>query len=236
MANRILSLAPRKEDTREKQTIIPVLQFELDEILLQFNNAIADVRRQFDFANKLLEDGLEEDAKNIWRSQIVFSEAALDFFIHQISQYGVIKMFAGEWKKTNPYNAMTMTMSHVEAGLNNPESMDWFVEYINSKFSRDVYLGFEAMKDQINLIGLNFGETLEEAFPKPKNGADTNYKPGKTIIVELYNRRNQIAHQLDKRHADAEQEDIFREYVETAISNIEQLVNTIFARAEKRNL
>lgn len=47
------------------------------------------------------------------------------------------------------------------------------------------------------------------------------------MVTELFQRRNEIAHQNDRSHASAEQKDITREYVEDYIGKIELIVNAI---------
>lgn len=47
------------------------------------------------------------------------------------------------------------------------------------------------------------------------------------MVTELFQRRNEIAHQSDRSHASAEQKDITREYVEDYIGKIELIVNAI---------
>ena len=41
-------------------------------------------------------------------------------------------------------------MEKLEECIKNPESVTWFVEYVNQKFSREVFLSYESMKDQLN--------------------------------------------------------------------------------------
>src|SRR5699024_11563643 len=60
------------------------------------------------------------------------------------------------------------------------------------------------LKDQLNLMGLSAEEIFSSAFPKQ---FDSNYRSGKQIVRELFHRRNQIAHQLDRRHTNARSEE-----------------------------
>lgn len=110
-------------------------------------------------------------------------------------------------------------MRHVERGLNDPSAIQWFVECINEAYSRDVMTAYEYLKDQMNMLGISLVDILKDVFPqkdKPQN-----------VIIDLYDRRNQIAHQTDRAHADASQADITEEYVRARITEIEAIVRAL---------
>ena len=100
-------------------------------------------------------------------------------------------------------------------------------------FSRDVFLAKESMKDQLNLIGIGFTPTMVKAFPHDKE--ETSKKVGAEIIAELFHRRNAIAHQNDRSHESAEQNDITKEFVEDYISKIETIVDAIHLLAKEKD-
>lgn len=116
-------------------------------------------------------------------------------------------------------------MSKVEDAINTVNSKDWFFEYLNDRFSRDVFLSHESMKDQLNLIGIDFSKTMERAFSKESKDP---VKYGKQVVIDLFQRRNDIAHQNDRSHASAKKQDITKEFVEKYITNIELIVNAIY--------
>lgn len=116
-------------------------------------------------------------------------------------------------------------MNRVEEAIATAESQDWFFDYLNSRFSRDVFLSVESMRDQLNLIGVGFVPVLVKAFPKSKEEKSKRY--GTQVVKNPFQRRNDIAHQNDRSHASAEQTDITKEFVEDYIGKIESLVNAI---------
>ena len=124
-------------------------------------------------------------------------------------------------------------MGKVEEALSAAESKDWFFSYLNNRFSRDVFLSHESMKDQLNLIGIGFVPAMVKAFPRDKE--ETSKKDGAKIITDLFQRRNAIAHQNDRSHASAEQNDITKEFIENYVSNIEIIVNAIHIVAEEKD-
>ena len=103
---------------------------------------------------------------------------------------------------------------------------------MNDRFSRDVFLSCESMRDQLNLIGIGFVSTMVKAFPRDKEEASK--KEGAKIVTELFQRRKTIAHQNDRSHASAEQNDITKEYVEEYISKVETIVDAIHSLAEEK--
>jgi hypothetical protein len=222
---RDLSLSPRVEEKRELKVIELPIQFSLKEIKEHFEESLKEVKAQYTVADLLNKNGNENDGKTIWRSQVVLAEGLLDFFIHEMSKFCLFKMFTGQWAKSEKYYRVMVPMSKVENAINTVNSKDWFFEYLNDRFSRDVFLSHESMKDQLNLIGIDFSKTMERAFSKESKDP---LKYGKKIVIDLFQRRNDIAHQNDRSHASAKKQDITKEFVEKYITNIELIVNAIY--------
>ena len=218
---RNLALGSRIEDVRNPQEL-QVVQFDLNEIKGHFDQSMAAIKQQFLITDELLANGKLDECKAIWRSQIVFLEGVLDFYIHEISKYGLYQMFKGNWSKTEKYKSFFVPMKEVERAISAGESKEWFFEYINTKFSRDVFLAAETMKDKLNLIGVGFGPVMEIAFPK--GTVNESHAYGKEIVQKLFERRNAIAHQVDRSHASEEQNDIDKTYVEQCIADVEAIV------------
>ena len=225
-SNPNLSLTPRAEDTREVRSI-SVVDFELDEIKEHFDQNIDAINNQFDVAKTLGNSGQLDNQKNIYRSQIVFLESAFDFYLHELNKYGLRKIFLGEWKKTEKYKNLKVPMRQVEIGLQNTSASDWFTEFINDAYSRDVMTSYEYLKDQMNMLGISIVEILRRTF----QGAS---KPER-IIIDLYDRRNRIAHQTDRDHANAIQADISEEYVKARINEIVLIVSALHNEAKVKD-
>ena len=222
---RDLSLSPRVEEKRELKVIELPIQFSLKEIKEHFEESFNEVKAQYTVADLLNKNGNENDGKTIWRSQVVLVEGLLDFFIHEMSKFCLFKMFTGQWSKSEKYYRFMVPMSKVEDAINTVNSKDWFFDYLNDRFSRDVFLSHESMKDQLNLIGIDFSKTMERAFSKESKDP---LKYGKQVVIDLFQRRNDIAHQNDRSHASAKKQDITKEFVEKYITNIELIVNAIY--------
>lgn len=219
---RSLSLTPRKENTREIQPVNPPIQFTLNEIMQHFTESMDSIKVQFEVADSLEDDN---NRKTIWRSQVVLAEGLLDFYIHEMSKYCLFRMFTGEWEQSEKYASFLVPMSKVEEAVAATESKDWFFTYLNDRFSRDVFISRESMKDQLNLIGIGFTQTMVKAFPKKSE--EESRKHGGKVVSDLFARRNLIAHQNDRNHASAKQNDISKKFVHEYISQIESIVDAI---------
>ena len=233
MGKRDLSLTPRNEETREQNVIVSPVHFPLTDIKQHFDESMQSVKEQFTVADNLLSEGNAEGCRIIWRSQIVFAESLLDFYIHEMSKYCLFRMFTGEWQKSEKYKNLEVKMSKVEEALSAKESDEWFFEYLNERFTKDVFLSGDSMRDQLNLIGISFGEAMHRAFRKDTINASDKY--GYRLVKQLFDRRNKIAHQNDRDHSSAAQTNITKEFVEQYISDIEAIVNAINDIAKEKD-
>ncbi len=219
----------RTADSRDSRPVPPeVVHFSLPEIREHFSDGIRTVRDQFDVADSLVSEGRVESAKTIWRSQIVLAEGLMDFHIHEISKYCLFRMFNREWEKSDKYDSIMIPMREVEKAVSS-NYKNWFFAFMNDKMAREVFLSSESMRDQLNLAGLGFADVMSRAFPG-KNDHDS-IRQGTSVVMELFRRRNEIAHQSDRSHASAELNDITKEYTEDYISRIEAIVNAIDSQA-----
>ena len=225
MAERNLDLNERVEASRDPHRVAPPIKFELADIKGHFDQSLDRIKNQYEVADSLKQDGKEDDCKNIWRSQVVFLEGILDFYLHEMSKYCLYKMFKGEWEKSQQYQSLQIPMKKVEEGIEAAESKEWFFEYLNERFSRDVFLSLESMRKQLNLIGVGYGNVMHEAFQKDTINESQKYGDG--VVQDLFKRRNAIAHQLDRDHASAEQTDITKEFVEERASEVAAIVEAI---------
>lgn len=102
MEERNLDLVARNEDTRDKFHT-EVIRFELDQILQHFTEAIQTISAQFDVADELVESGKVIEGENIWRAQIIFLASALDFYMHELTKYGLCEIYNENWDRTDKY-------------------------------------------------------------------------------------------------------------------------------------
>lgn len=224
MTARDLSLSPRVENVRELKCVEVPVHFSSEEIMRHFDESMVQVREKFEIANQLLNDGDVQGCKYIWRTQVVFAESFLDYYLHEISKYCLYQMYCGSWHRSERFDSIVVPISRVDQAVSSSNG-EWFFEFLNERFSKDVFLSTESMKDQLNLIGIGFTEVMERLFP---NGTQKDaVKRGRNLINSLFSRRNEIVHQNDRSHATAMQNDIDREYAEKYLEDIEKVVHII---------
>ena len=162
---RSFALSPRVENVREVNPVVVPIQFELSEIKNHFDDSLAAIISQFNVVDDLLSDGKDIEAKNILRSQIVFLDGILDFYLHEMTKYGLYKIFIGDWNRTEKYKNLAVPMSEVDRALNRPESKEWFFNYVNSAYSAVVMQDWKVIRDQLNLICVEWSAVCDSLHP-----------------------------------------------------------------------
>lgn len=234
MEERNLDLMPRQEETREKiSSNTNVVRFQLDEIESHFNENLQYIKAQFNIADELMQRTREDDARNIWSSQIVFLESAFDFYLHELTKYGLSEMFAGNWDKTEKYCNLSVRMSIVDRALNAREDTDWFLDFVNGFYREITLVSYKSVKDQMNLLGLDLQEIADAVFYEVNSDIKTKDKL-ENCLEGLYNKRNVIAHQSGRRHSDAKREAVTKNIVEEYIEAIEKIVRKIHELAKQK--
>ena len=191
-------------DTRDKH--FSKISFEYSLIKNRFDENIEDVKTKFSIADSI---GDENQKKEIWRSQIVFLESSLDYYLHEVIKFGFIKMFNGEWSETKHFRKFSVSLGFAIDLAKYPENAESLLNEIDKGNHKLCFMHFDNIVKNLKLIGINI------SFPDNE------------IINEIYKRRNQIAHQTDRNPPETEKQDITRELVEMYINKIEELVEVI---------
>ncbi len=225
MEERNLDLATRNEDTRDKFHT-NVIKFELNQIMQHFKETIQAINAQFDVANGLEKAGKTAEGENIWRAQVVFLASALDFYMHELTKYGLCEIYNENWNRTDKYNNIQVNMKVIEKALKSGEDIDWFLEYINNYYQTITMVSYESVKEQFNLLGIDLKAVADKAFYQI-GGTERTKDKMKRRLNELFYRRNIIAHQTDRAHTDAQVKKITKDIVQSFICDIEKIVNSI---------
>lgn len=229
MEERDLELTPRSVCTRDRRPC-RVIQFELSAIKERFTNNLLSIKSQFELVEQLKSGG-NVQYKDVLRSQIVFLDSAFDFFMHEVTKYGMVQIFQGVWEKTDKFNNFSIRLGEISAVLQNPEQENWFLDIVNESYAEDTFMSSEAVIGQLNLIGVKWQNVADKAFYERGSTIPTKDK-FKNSLNSLFKRRNQIAHQADCLHETGAKLDIEREDVETYIRNIEKIVEAISKEIE----
>ena len=232
MGKRNLDLTTRNEDTRDK-FYTEVIRFELDQILQHFTEAVQAIQAQFCVADELIESGKIIEGENIWRAQIIFLASAFDFYMHELTKYGLCKIYDEEWNRTDKYENIKINMKVIEVALKSGEDIDWFLEYINNYYSAVTMVSYESVKDQLKLLGIDLSVVADGAFYQ-RGGTENTKNKVKRRLNELFGRRNIIAHQSDRTHTNAQINVITKDIVQNYICDIEKIVKSIDEEARKK--
>ena len=222
-------ISDRKEDVREKNDVPSILvQFELEQIKKHFSDSLDDIKKQFAIADGLVNQGKTSEAEDVWRSQIVFLEGILDFYVHELSKYALVKIFNGKWPKSQTYMDFQIPMITVEEGLKNPESSLWLLERLNIRFASETYLHPKQLGKQLSLIGMKLDDICKKAFPPKKGQVNIT---GQDRLESLFNRRNQIVHQVDRKNDNAKKNIITKSFVDESMDSIVKFVDALHSEA-----
>ncbi len=232
MEDRNLDLMERNEGTREKFRT-EVIRFELDQIMQHFTETMQAIKSQFSVADELIESGKIIEGENIWRAQIIFLASAFDFYMHELTKYGLCQIYEENWERTDKYNNIQVNMKVIEMALKSGEDIDWFLEYINGHYRKLTMVSYDSVKDQLNLLGINPASVADRVFYQ-RGGTEKTGVKLKRRLEELYLRRNVIAHQTDRAHTDAQPNSITKGIVQDFISDVEKIVSAI--DVETRNM
>ena len=115
-------------------------------------------------ADELFESGKVAEGENIWRAQIIFLASALDFYMHELTKYGLCEIYDENWDRTDKYENLQVNMEVIEVALKSGEDIDWFLEYINSYYRAITMVSYESVKDQLRLLGIDLAVVADGAF------------------------------------------------------------------------
>lgn len=184
-------------------------------------------------ADELFESGKVVEGENIWRAQIIFLASAFDFYMHELTKYGLCQIYDENWEHTNKYENLQVNMKVIEMALKSGEDIDWFLEYINNYYRTITMVSYESVKDQFNLLGIDLAAVADGAFYQ-RGGTEHTKIKFRRRLNELFDRRNIIAHQSDRAHTDAEINTITKEIVQNFICDIEKIAKSIDKEARNK--
>lgn len=209
---RVSDESPRKIERKHKKPLR--LSVDVNKVFKQYKENVENIEKKFDLYNELNGRGETEEANEILRSQIVFLDSAFDYFVHGIVVYGLKKILNSEWSKTNNFKKMQMSFDFVMKVIRTPEKNNLLIEeWLIPKVYRVPLMDYEAAKDHLELVGITY-----------KNCDFYNHK---SIITNLYNRRNTIAHQADRDRSTGALQSISKNDVENFIRETNNVVECI---------
>lgn len=198
---------PRITETRDKK-VITKISFDYSNIQKHWKENINDVENKFSIAKSLEKTNLEQ-AKEIWRSQIVFIDSTLDFYIHEVIKFGIIKIFNEEWPSTNKFMNLKISLKFAIDLAKTPENANSLLSEIDEINQKNCFMSYDNIKRQLDIIGITIDHSK------------------KNIIDEIYQRRNQIAHQSDRLPENPIKQEIKESTVLQYIQEIKAFISDI---------
>lgn len=200
---------------------------DLCKIQNRFNDSIKDVKGLMDICIKLeqsdkqcdIDDDTEQE---LLRAQIVLLDSALDFYIHEISKYGITKIFNEDsgWNETQEFLDYKLSMKICKEIYYNRTSPKKISDVIGSLNNYSSFMKFDAIVKQLIMLGI-----IEDKSNIPLE--ITKYRDSVNAICE---RRNLIAHSSDRdfyKGHKGEKQLLKKESVDNWISKIKEFQSVI---------
>jgi RiboL-PSP-HEPN len=191
-------LMDRETQYREKQVML--IDQDAKAMLKRFKDNIENIKSRFRLYNQLVQQKMDEEAEDVLRFQIVYLMSALDFYMHELYSYGLLKIFNKQGKKSFRYKEYRVPLSLVEVALYDGENItrhlkETFTE-INSSFT---YMHPNKIRELLNVIanGDEF-DYIEERLKKIS--ILKHQEQLESVLEKIYHRRNRISHQTDIEH------------------------------------
>ena len=191
-------VSSRKSKSREQRSPEEIKVEGLSAIDTRFKEAMNDIQGLSKIYEKLSAEDegneIDSDVKNslqeLLRSQILLMESALDLYMHEVSKFGISKIFNKHphWPETTmfrDYKVSLGTLKEVYDGKKDSRSM---ANMIANMLQYSSYMKFDSIIQQLIMIGVI----------KSDDQVPSDIEAFRPTITELNDRRNIIAHASDR--------------------------------------
>lgn len=168
---------------------------DLENIQSRFDEAMQDIKGLSNIYTKLSsEENIDEETKpslqELLRSQILLMESALDLYIHEVSKYGICKMFNNHphWHETQTFRDYKVSLGNLKDVYYGKRNARDMANMISNILQYSSYMKFDAIIEQLIMIGVI---TQADSIPNDIE----QFRP---VITALSDRRNLIAHASDR--------------------------------------
>jgi len=190
------------------------------------NNSIAikELGKLFD----LVKDNyslLKTQAEDILRAQFVMIVSALDCYIHDVVQIGMLEIYLGKRpssKNTEKFPVNLTVLQQIENAPDEQTKLAFLAKHIQSKNSEDSFQSPRGIEYALGLI--NIDKIWTKLSPEMNKQAD-DIKSQLALIVD---RRNKIAHESDRDILSGGKIAIDKTLVNNTINFIDSLCESIY--------
>ncbi len=131
------------------------------------------------------------DVSDILRSSLVMSVSALDLFIHEVVEIGMLEAYKGERVKTPAFLRFQVTLQSVLQASSEPDSVGWLEDQIKDRQGHQSFQMPESIADAVRHISeIALWNEVSRALGETRQDVTNRL----TLIVQ---RRNKIAHEAD---------------------------------------
>ena len=167
----------------------------LSTIQARFDEAMKDIKGLSNIHAKLsaeekVEEETEKSIQELLRSQVLLMESALDLYMHEISKYGISKMFNNHphWPETQTFRDYKVSLGNLKDVYYGKRNARDMANMISNMLQYSSYMKFDAIIEQLVMIGV-----ISQADSIPND--IVQFRP---VITGLSERRNIIAHASDR--------------------------------------
>ena len=130
------------------------------------------------------------DASDLLRAQVVLAVSSLDFYIHEVTVFGMVEVFEGRRPPTQAFLKYNVSVGAVSIGMST-RSSSWFEAEIRERHG---FLSFQQPDKVADAIRLFSDVKLWQEVASMMASTEKGVKDRLKLIVD---RRNKIAHEAD---------------------------------------
>lgn len=188
----------RKISSRDQRKPDEIKVEGLSVIDTRFKEAMNDVQGLSKIYEKLSEEDKENEINNdvknslqeLLRSQILLMESALDLYMHEVSKFGISKIFNNHphWPKTTMFRNYKVSLGSLKEVYDGKKDSKSMANMIANMLQYSSYMKFDSIIQQLIMIGVI---NSDEQIP-------SDIEAFRPTITALNDRRNIIAHASDR--------------------------------------
>lgn len=221
-----LTLENRERKTRKKHPVS--LEADALGLISRFRTTIRSIDDRFLIYHRLKKQQLYREAEDLLRFQIVYIMSALDFFMHELYSYGIIKIFKRQKRKTNRYKTFRVPLQLVEQAIFDGENIQYHLKNTIIEINRTfTFMHPARIQELLHTIG--FREAFLDAQQTLRHKRILKGRESLSSTLEkIYQRRNKISHQTDIEHGGSKRLSITLEEVQHYRDVIYYMVESIY--------
>ena len=190
---------PRPECNRTTGTREPIVlekgnAFTLSAIKARFDTSMNHIDGLGNIYNKMKEASKSDNSitndstQDLLRCQIVLMTSALDSYMHEISEYGVLNILRRKWNRTKAFKSFSISVTSLEIiwhNLNDTQKIKEQILYsINQMLQYSSFMKYKRIIEILDKLGISYPSEIQEH---------------EKIIDEIALRRNKISHDFDRK-------------------------------------